>query len=65
VDPEEDDVRFIAWMYKGDYYIDPLSQFEFDDDYAKASVSTPWPITYILAKWRPVYLDWWRRLRGK
>lgn len=65
MDSIQDEAECFIWADEGYYgYVDPLSQFEFDDDLAKARRSTPWPISYILAKWRPVMHDLWRRLRN-
>jgi len=64
VDSIQDDAEFLVWMYEGHYgFINPLDQFEFDDELSRAHFETPWPFYFILAKWRPVAFDLWRRLR--
>lgn len=63
VDSLEDEARFLAWMARGEYAcFNPLESSEFDDEFALARVSTPWPISFILAKWRPIVFDLWRSL---
>jgi hypothetical protein len=68
VDPIGDDWELATWMDSGWYgYIDPIGQFDFDDDLEKAFIKDPWPWSpdgAILAKWRPIVLDLWRRMRN-
>jgi hypothetical protein len=69
VDPVGDDLELLSWLDRGYYgYVDPMSQFDFDDELEKALVKDPWPWSTLigelfLAKWRPVTLDLWRRLK--
>jgi hypothetical protein len=67
VDPIEDDWELATWLESGWYgYVDPIGQFDFDDDLEKEFIKDPWPWSphgAFLAKWRPIVLDLWRRFR--
>jgi hypothetical protein len=66
VDPIETDYELATWLDSGWYsYVDPIGQFDFDDDLEKAYFKDPWPWQQILAKWRPITFDLWRRLRKR
>lgn len=71
MDPIDDDLELVTWLENGWYsYVDPMSQFDFDDDLEKVFVKDPWPWNlpageFFLAKWRPITFDLWRRLKKR
>jgi hypothetical protein len=60
----EDDAEFINWLDRGEYgYIDPNSQFEFDDEVERAYHTDPWPWGKLLGKWRERAGSLWRLMK--
>lgn len=64
VDPIEEDIDLANWLESGDYgFIDPMSQFEFDDDLERESQKTRLPWEKLMDKWRSRVYELWRLMK--
>jgi hypothetical protein len=63
-DPIEEDIDLANWLENGEYgFIDPQSQFEFDDDWERESYKSPRPWENLMARWRHRVYELWRSVR--
>jgi hypothetical protein len=63
-DSEEEDSEFINWLDRGECgYVDPNSQFEFDDEIEHAYHTDSWPWGKLMAKWRDRVYELWRLMK--
>lgn len=61
---DQEDKEMINWADSGMMgYIDPASQFEFDDDVEREYHTDPYPWYKVLSKWRPRLLSAWRAIK--